>query len=148
MVLPRLCSVCSKDISSKRKDAKVCSQQCQDKLRLSRPRKQYTPEQHRMWREKRYEQEGYREEVAKRANDRATRRRRWLDDYKLKVGCIDCGFRLHPAALHFDHISGEKLFNVSLAKSLGSAKSEIEKCVVRCANCHAIKTWPHLLVRT
>jgi hypothetical protein len=73
--------------------------------------------------------------------------RRWLDAYKLEHGCVDCGFRDHPAALHFDHTQTDKALNVCNAKSLAQAQREITKCVVRCANCHAIKTWPHLLVR-
>ncbi len=61
--------------------------------------------------------------------------------YKLKNGCVDCGYALHPAALHFDHILGDKKMNVCNAKSISGAKEEIKKCVVRCANCHAIKTF-------
>lgn len=49
------------------------------------------------------------------ANARATRIRRWLDAYKLSVGCVDCGYRGHHAALHFDHVRGVKLFNVFAA---------------------------------
>lgn len=75
------------------------------------------------------------------ANVRATRIRRWLDAYKLKAGCVDCGYKAHHAALHFDHVRGEKLINVCNAKSIAQAEAEIEKCEVRCANCHAVKTW-------
>lgn len=87
----------------------------------------------------------YRQLSNLKANERATRLRRWLDAYKLATGCADCGFRAHPAALHFDHIAGDKMRNVCNSKSIGQAEREIAKCVVRCANCHAIKTWPHLL---
>lgn len=79
--------------------------------------------------------------IAKVANTRATRIRRWLDAYKMAAGCIDCGYRAHHAALHFDHVAGVKLLNVCNAKSIAQAKTEIEKCVVRCANCHAVKTF-------
>lgn len=75
------------------------------------------------------------------ANARATKIRRWLDNYKLRKGCVDCGYREHHAALHFDHTSGEKEFNVCNAKSIAQAQREIEKCEVRCANCHAVKTF-------
>ena len=75
------------------------------------------------------------------ANDRAIRIRRWLDAYKVRAGCVDCGFAGHHSALHFDHVRGEKKLNVCNAKSIAQARSEIEKCVVRCANCHAIKTF-------
>jgi len=75
------------------------------------------------------------------ANERATRIRRWLDSYKLRLGCIDCGYRRHHAALHFDHVKGDKILNVCNAKSIAQAQIEIEKCVVRCANCHAVRTF-------
>ena len=69
----------------------------------------------------------------------ATGIRRWLDAFKIAAGCVDCGYRAHPHALHFDHL-GDKVLNVSYAKSLRQAKAEISKCEVRCANCHSIKT--------
>src|SRR6266550_2729034 len=81
-----------------------------------------------------------RQRIAKVANARATRLRRWLDSYKISVGCIDCGYKQNPAALHFDHVRGEKKLNVSFAKSVSQAQTEITKCEVRCANCHAIRT--------
>ena len=34
----------------------------------------------------------------------------------------------------------EKTMNVCNAKSISSAKKEIAKCVVRCSNCHRVKT--------
>jgi TnpA family transposase len=67
--------------------------------------------------------------------------RRWLDNYKVELGCVDCGYRDHHAALHFDHVRGEKTINVCNAKSIEQARREIVKCEVRCANCHAVKTF-------
>lgn len=75
------------------------------------------------------------------ANARAIKIRRWLDAYKVRVGCADCGYREHHAALHFDHVRGEKLLNVCNAKSIAQAEAEIAKCEVRCANCHAVRTF-------
>jgi len=80
-------------------------------------------------------------EKAAVANRRATAIRRWLDAYKVQTGCVDCGYRAHHAALHFDHVNGTKTLNVCNAKSIAQAKREIEKCEVRCANCHAVKTF-------
>lgn len=69
------------------------------------------------------------------------KRRAWMQDEKLRRGCIDCGYNEHPAALDFDHIEGEKRFAVSkVSRSLEALKAEIAKCVVRCANCHRIRT--------
>lgn len=71
-------------------------------------------------------------------------RRGAIQKIKLDSGCVDCGYRKHPAALDFDHIDPmQKSFQIS--SSLGSRSwdeilSEIEKCEVRCANCHRIKT--------
>lgn len=93
------------------------------------------------WRHNKLLDPAYRARVAKVANDRATKRRRWLDDYKLRKGCIDCGYRAHPAALHFDHVRGDKKINVCHAKSMGQALEEISKCEVRCANCHAVRSF-------
>lgn len=55
--------------------------------------------------------------------------------------CVDCGFS-DLRALEFDHIKGKKKFTIARGK-LNSWKrifKEIEKCEVRCANCHRIKT--------
>lgn len=69
--------------------------------------------------------------------------RKWLYAYKLERGCMDCGFKTHFAALQMDH-TGTKSAEISdLRNSLKKLQKEIEdgQCVVRCANCHAIKTW-------
>jgi hypothetical protein len=71
-------------------------------------------------------------------------KREWLKKLKLEAGCVDCGYRAHPDALDFDHLPEfEKSFAVSRgasSKSWDTLKKEVDKCVVRCANCHRIKT--------
>lgn len=64
-----------------------------------------------------------------------------INNIKLKSGCVDCGYNKHPSALHFDHIQNNKEFTISHNRYLDIEKilKEIEKCEVRCANCHAIK---------
>jgi hypothetical protein len=65
----------------------------------------------------------------------------------LKDGCVDCGV-FYPFAMDFDHVTGEKFTEVSEVHSLKCSteemisllKLELEKCQVRCANCHRIKT--------
>jgi hypothetical protein len=74
--------------------------------------------------------------------DRQDRCRKWINDYKVSAGCIDCGYNKHPSALHFDHITGEKAFNISEVRTLKRVMTEIPKCVVRCANCHMERTFP------
>lgn len=77
-----------------------------------------------------------------RANERSRKVKEWLRQYKLERGCIDCGYNKHWAALDFDHMNG-KTINVANAKSIAQAMAEIERheCVVRCANCHRIKSY-------
>jgi hypothetical protein len=52
--------------------------------------------------------------------------------------CIDCG-EPDPVVLEFDHIRGEKIRPINQMIVSSSSKQltqEIEKCEVRCANCH------------
>ena len=63
---------------------------------------------------------------------------------KTASGCVDCGYKEHAIALDFDHVSGEKIDNVSkMVKSLVTwdlVIAEIAKCEVVCANCHRVRT--------
>lgn len=65
--------------------------------------------------------------------------------------CVDCGRQFPPVAMDLDHVQGEKVNSVAFAiKEMWSEarlRAEIQKCVVRCAVCHRIKTaqemgWP------
>lgn len=79
---------------------------------------------------------------------RAKARQRWrtkadfVKRYKLAAGCFDCGYAKAPEALQFDHVIGVKkgIIGKFLDKSWKQLLHEIDKCQVRCANCHAIKT--------
>ena len=57
-------------------------------------------------------------------------------------GCRLCGFADHPAALQFHHLDpGEKSFHLAQrghSRSLARMRVEAEKCVLLCANCHAL----------
>lgn len=57
--------------------------------------------------------------------------------------CVDCG-ETDPVVLQFDHVRGEKDRAISELIARGSSLekifAEIEKCDVRCANCHLRKT--------
>ena len=66
-----------------------------------------------------------------------------IHEYQMEKGCADCGYNAHPAALEFDHVREEKLFNIGEQIGNRSRKTlweEIAKCDVVCANCHAIRT--------
>lgn len=64
--------------------------------------------------------------------------------YKLKKGCIDCGYNQHSVALDFDHVKSDKVSEIArmIATQRPShlIRDEIRKCDVRCANCHRIIT--------
>jgi len=66
-------------------------------------------------------------------------------------GCVDCGTQ-DPRVLEFDHVTGVKRsikhqrgagvgYLVRNGYKWSTIKREIEKCVVRCRNCHQIKTF-------
>jgi hypothetical protein len=61
--------------------------------------------------------------------------------FKLSKGCIDCGYKEHAVALHFDHVTGKKVRQICDFRNWDLALEEVSKCVVRCSNCHAIKTF-------
>jgi hypothetical protein len=65
---------------------------------------------------------------------------------KQEMGCIDCGYNADPVALDFDHVRGEKRFNLAKIAFRGvrTIQAELEKCVVRCANCHRIRSAQHV----
>jgi hypothetical protein len=83
------------------------------------------------------------EDRGRKRNVYATRSA-WVDDLKLGHGCTDCGYKVHPAALHFDHLPGSEkkdtIARMTLAASFSALQAEIAKCEVVCANCHAIRT--------
>ena len=57
--------------------------------------------------------------------------------------CVDCG-ESNPIVLDFDHVRGKKYNSISFLIEGGYSEEnilkEIEKCEVRCANCHRKKT--------
>lgn len=63
--------------------------------------------------------------------------------YLCEHPCADCG-EMDPVVLEFDHVRGAKRCSVSdLIRSGARVQAlfaEIEKCVVRCANCHRRRT--------
>ena len=67
-----------------------------------------------------------------------------LTEVKLASGCVDCGYKEHPAALDFDHLPGQEKYR-DISRMLNVARStllaEIAKCEVVCANCHRIRSW-------
>ena len=74
----------------------------------------------------------------------ATRRRRIKEILVKEAGgrCLVCGFSKYIGALHFHHVEpSSKAFSVSrdgVTRSLRRAREEAHKCVLLCANCHAM----------
>lgn len=78
------------------------------------------------------------------ARDRAkSRARQYCYDYLTTHPCVDCGVT-DPTVLTFDHVRGRKYLVISrmIVNGCGLPKiqREIDKCEVRCANCHFRKT--------
>jgi len=73
--------------------------------------------------------------------------REYLKSYLEKHPCVDCG-ESDIMVLEFDHVRGEKKFNISSVifreASLDRLDEEIKKCDIRCANCHRRKTMKQL----
>jgi hypothetical protein len=91
----------------------------------------------------------YREDPHFRASKLAKQRARRIRNiqhvyaYLQKSKCIDCGID-NWRVLQFDHVRGIKNYGiyqmVSRRHTLEAIDLEIEKCEVRCANCHILKT--------
>lgn len=62
--------------------------------------------------------------------------------------CCDCGVKYPSHVMQYDHVRGDKKFNLGEAtakgRSLKAVQEEIDKCEVVCANCHAERTWQRL----
>lgn len=59
--------------------------------------------------------------------------------------CADCRVPYPPCVMDFDHVHGQKLFNIANAlsgrwTSVEELEAEIAKCEVVCANCHRLRT--------
>jgi hypothetical protein len=83
----------------------------------------------------------FREKHKDQQQRRIVENQRFLYNYLKENGCVDCAER-NPLCLQFDHVIGEKRDCVTSLTvcSLEVLKTEISKCVIRCANCHAKKT--------
>ena len=85
----------------------------------------------------------YMTRARKRAVTDRQRNRAFVLEYLSRHPCIDCG-ESDPIVLEFDHRDlGAKLNEVSrlvYTNTLKAVQAEIEKCDVRCGNCHRIRT--------
>ena len=86
----------------------------------------------------------YLKKTHKRNNKLKSEILKYLKQYLLKNHCVDCG-ESNITVLEFDHKMERPKFKAvsSLIRArypLEIIKEEIEKCEVRCANCHRKKT--------
>jgi 5-methylcytosine-specific restriction endonuclease McrA len=73
--------------------------------------------------------------------ERRTFQKELIQDLK-RQPCRDCGGIFHAEAMEFDHVLGDKEFNISKirGRSMKRLKKEIAKCDLICANCHRART--------
>lgn len=74
---------------------------------------------------------------------RRTKARQFIREYLSTHPCVDCK-ESRWQVLEFDHVRGKKLHNIATmvisGRTIIRLQKEIEKCEVRCANCHRLKT--------
>lgn len=67
----------------------------------------------------------------------------YVDKIKVESSCVDCG-EGNPLVLDFDHVKGKKVGDISSmvyqSYCVESIQNEIDKCEVRCSNCHRVAT--------
>lgn len=139
------CIVCDKPFEARNPNRRYCSQECKDRKNIERRTEKGRP--------KRYGADYYHRVIKvdparlalhrRRSDKTRAAVRRWLAKYKLDRGCVDCGYKKYACALQLDH-NGPKTAPISrMRSSIKRIQDEINrgKCVVRCANCHAVKTW-------
>lgn len=128
---------------------KPCSR-CKNEKELSEFRKETkSPDGHSRWCREcfaEYERERYQngDRVRKEANKARSieKNKQALWEYLFINPCVDCG-NSDPRVLEFDHKDEfTKSHNVSemFQYSWSRIMDEINKCDVRCANCHRIRT--------
>lgn len=83
--------------------------------------------------------EKYKKRAIRHNKKARERNRNYVLEYLKSHPCIDCN-EGDIIVLEFDHVKDKKVSEISKAASAGWSlerlKKEIEKCEVRCANCH------------
>lgn len=82
--------------------------------------------------------------IQKKSRDKSILRNKlYVKEFLENKSCVDCGTS-DIRVLEFDHVRGTKLYHVShmvtKAYRLDLLKDEIDKCEIRCCNCHRIIT--------
>ena len=86
---------------------------------------------------------GQKEKTQQRTKKNREMIRKYIQDYKEEIGCIDCGEKYPYFILDLDHLKDKK-FNLSRfwnsTNDIEKVKEEMAKCEVVCSNCHRIRT--------
>lgn len=82
--------------------------------------------------------------TSKKRNQRISKNRKYIFEFLKDKRCVDCG-ETNILTLEFDHVDPSlKKYSVSWIMcqglSLDKLKEEVNKCEIRCANCHKIRT--------
>lgn len=128
-VVPRICCRCGllkTEFTIRYKDGKPYNFQnhCTDCQRMSQSRSTKKP--------------SYRIKLKKRRDQKRINNSKKILEYFKKHHCVDCG-ESNPFKLLFDHVRGQKLFSIGKKirdMSWSRIEDEINKCDVRCVNCH------------
>lgn len=87
--------------------------------------------------------EYHKEQILKNKERYILTAKEFIFEYLKEHPCVDCNEK-DTIVLEFDHITNDKYKNISdmvhNGTSINAIKIEIEKCEVRCANCHRRKT--------
>lgn len=139
---PCTCAKCGKQFQPKRggHNAKFCSKVCKQRVRTTRP---YNAGVRKLTFLRTMSSPNSAAGHLASGRKSRNRVRDWLANYKLSNGCADCGYAAHYAALQLDHEGQKTDAIVDCRSSIARLQKEIAdgKCVVRCANCHSVKTW-------
>lgn len=88
-------------------------------------------------------QEKHKRTVGERRNKSKQTCREYVWEYLKTHPCVDCN-ETRLVLLEFDHVRGKKdkaiCHSVTNGWSIKRLQNEIDKCEVRCANCHRLKT--------
>lgn len=82
-------------------------------------------------------------DIRKNNTKHISKSKEFKKNYLQSHPCLDCGEE-NIVVLDFDHVCGEKIFDISSGVlkgfSIKRIAEEITKCEVVCANCHRIRT--------
>ncbi len=78
------------------------------------------------------------EQIKARNRENRRKAKEFIHNYLSSHPCVDCGEE-DIIVLEFDHVRGNKVGDVKkmmFSHSIASIQEEINKCEIRCANCH------------